>query len=339
MGAAVSRDEAMAPGLSGDDNPFGRRDATNGLVKGLRRASIAALVVVGVSVLAVWPGDRPAAADNQEPIKVAAGDTVVREYDPLVGTDPANQPGATRDPGQCATVTWCDNIPIDLSVPSDLKNSDTEDYFLRLKIEWDNSGGDNVNTYLYDNPWEGDAAIASSATANMPETINLYRPEKPSYILVVHNNTGANTGYKVTAAITIEPFGGAPDFGGVNETPNRPPRQPPADDADDSGFEFDDGEDDSFTPPPAAVDNGFGPPPPLADVNRDESLSALARERGGFEDSLTAPRLTLEEEEGPPPDPVSAMTVALLGGLVPAAIVGGGVYALRRKGGTASAGF
>lgn len=308
-------------------------------MKGLRRRlSTLGVLLVAVGAVAVWPGDS-ALADAQEAIKIKAGATEVREYDPLVGADAGNQNGITRDPTNCSTNPYCDTIPLELSVPSDLKESDTEDYFLRLKIEWDPASGSDVHAYMYNSPFAGETPIASSATANNPETINLYRPEKATYILVLNNVNGVNTGYKVTAAITIEPFGGAPDFGGVNENPNRPTTtRPPAGDNDDSDFEFDDS-DDSFTPPPAVIDNGFGPPPPLADVDRDESLSALARDRGGFEDSLAAPNLTLEEQEAPPPEPVSGMTVALLGALLPASIVGGSVFWLRRKGGTASAGF
>ena len=336
-------DQRRGAGLSGGDNRLTRRGATNGLVKGLRRVlSTFGVLLLVLGAVGVWPGS-PAAADQQDPVKLKAGQSVVVEYDALVGSDSANQGGITRDPANCSTNPYCDTIPIELSVPSDLKSSDTEDYFLRLKVEWDASAGSNMHAYLYDSPFEaGNAPIASSATANNPETINLYRPEKAAYILVVTNVTGVNTGYKLHAAVTIEPFGGAPDFGGVNEQPNRPSSSPPSDDAgsdDDDGFQFDEGSDDSFTPPPTAFDNGLAPPPPLADVDRDESLSALARDRGGFENSLTAPNLSLQEEEPPPPDPVSGATVALLGGLLPAAVVGGGVFWLRRKGGTASAGF
>lgn len=329
----------MPAGLSeGDNRPHGR-GATNGSMRGLRRLLSAVGFWVAVAALvAVGPGGGPAWADAQEPIKLKAPSNEVREYDPLIGADPGNQNGISRDPTNCSTNPYCDTIPLELSIPSDLKSSDTEDYFLRLKVEWDASASDNVNMYVYDAPYGGETPIASAATATMPETINLYRPEKANYLLVVHNTSGANTGYKLTAAVTIEPFGGAPDFGGVSQPPKPPPSSPPAGDSDDD-VAFDSGEDDSFTPPPAAVDNGLGPPPPLADVSRDESLSALARSRGGFEDSLAAPNLTLQEEEAPPPEPVSGLTVALLGGLVPASIVGGGVYVLRRKGGTATAGF
>lgn len=295
--------------------------------------------MASIFLLAVSSVTGPAGATQQEAIKLAAPSNVVREYPALVGTVPVAYNGAPGDntPGSCSQFTYCDTIPIELSVPSDLKNSDTEDYFLRLKIEWDNTAGNNLDAYLFDSPWEGNTAIASSATANMPETINLYRPEKPAYILTVLNRSGANSGYKVTAAITVEPFGGAPDFGGVNEGGGPPTTRPPANDDDDFGFDDDD---DDFTPPPSTpTDSGFGPPPPLADVDQDASLSALARGRGDFEDSLTAPSVTLQEDEGPPPAPVSAATVALLGGLLPASIVGGGVFWLRRKGGTASAGF
>ncbi|HUR48083.1 MAG TPA: hypothetical protein VMY88_00940 [Acidimicrobiales bacterium] len=307
-------------------------------MKGLSRfLSTLAVLVLAFGGIAVWPGGGAASADPQEPVKLTAPQTVVREYDPLVATDPANQSGYTQDPTTCSTAPHCDTIPLELVVSDELKNSDTEDYFLRLTIEWDNAGGDNVNAYLYDDPYAGEFYIASGATAEMPEKINLYRPEKKKYILVVHNTTGVNAGYKLTAAITVEPFGGAPDFGGVNENPSRPTTTRPSNDNDDEPF-FDDS-DDTPAPPPAIVDNGFGPPPPLADVERDESLSALARDRGDFESSLTAPDFTLQEEEAPPPDPVSGATVALLGGLLPASLVGGGVFWLRRKGGTATAGF
>lgn len=299
--------------------------------------SAVGVLVLALGAVSVWPGGDPASADQQEPVKLKAPSTEVREYDALVGADPTNQSGITRDPANCASNPYCDTIPLELSVPSDLKNSDTEDYFLRLKVEWNAAGGSNVHIYLYDAPFEGAAPIASSATANNPEAINLYRPEKAAYILVVNNVNGVNSGYKLTAAITVEPFGGAPDFGGVNDNPNRPTTTTRPSDGDDD-FSFDEEPDDS-RPPPAIVDNGFGPPPPLADVDQDESLSALARGRGDFESSLTAPDFTLQEEEPPPPDPVSGATVALLGGLLPASIVGGGVFWLRRKGGTASAGF
>lgn len=315
-------------------------------MKGLSRLlSTLAVLVLAVGAATVWPGGDPAAADQQQPVKLRAPSNEVREYDSLTGTDPANQNGVTRDPATCASRPYCDTIPIELSVPSDLKNSDTEDYFLRLKVDWNAAGGSNVQTYLYNAPHAGAAPIASSATANNPEIINIYRPEKAAYLLVVTNVSGVNTGYKLTAAITVEPFGGAPDFGGVNETPNRPPQnRPPSDSGggsgtDDSDSAFDPGSAGSGAPPPVIADEGFGPPPPLADVDRDESLSALARGRGDFESSLTAPDLTLREQEPPPPEPVSGTTVALLGGLLPASIVGGGVFWLRRKGGTATAGF
>lgn len=316
-------------------------------MKGLRLVlSAFAAVLFGFAGLAAGPGAAPAAADQKDPVKLKAPSSQTREYDALLGSDPANQNCCTRNPAHCAGVSYCDTIPIELSVSSDLKNSDTEDYFLRLKVEWSAAAGSNVHAYVYDAPHKAGALpIASSATANNPEQINLYRPEKAAYLLVVTNVNGVNTGYKLTAAITVEPFGGAPSFGGVNENSGGPPStRPPAnnsknnDNDDDFGFD-DSGDDQTLTPPPSGFDTDLAPPPPLADVERDESLSALARDRGGFENSLTAPNLTLQEEEPPPPDPVSGATVALLGGLIPASIVGGGVFWLRRKGGTASAGF
>lgn len=307
------------------------------------------LVVLVLGGVGIWPGAGPAGAVEQEPIKLTAPSSETREYDALIGTNPVNYAGAPGDarPNSCSQYTYCDSIPLQLSVPESLKNSDTEDYFLRIKVEWDNSSGNNLDAYMYNAPYpdEGPAPIASSATANMPETINLYRPERPEYILTVMNRNGANSGYKVTAALTVEPFGGAPDFGGVNEGGGRPPTtSPPPSSGGGSGS----GGSSSFDPEPSGPTNTSPPPPPtdsgfeprdLAPVDRDESLSALARERGGFEGSLTAPPVTLPEAQGPPPGPVSGAAVALLGGLLPASLVGGGVYWLRRKGGTATAGF
>jgi len=253
-----------------------------------------------------------------------------------VGSDSVNFHPFTKDPDNCSSRPYCDTIPIELTVSDSVKNSDTEDYFLRLKVEWDNSGGNNVNLYLYDSPYKGAFWIAKAATSNMPEIINLYRPEKKAYLLVVHNTSGVNSGYKLTAAITVEAFGGAPDFGGVNENenPSRPTTTRPPADKNDDDFGF-----DEFTAPPPPVDSGFGPPPPLAGADQDSSLSALARQRGGLADSLAAPRITLVVEEKPPPAPVSGVTVALLGGVLPASVVGSGIWLLRRKGGAASTGL
>ena len=336
---AVRCHQSKPPGLSWGDNRPGRRGDTNGLVKGLSRLlSTLAVLVVALGGAAIWPGGSPASADAKEAVKLTAPQTVVKAYDPLVGPDEVNFHPFTKDPDNCSTRPYCDTIPIELTVSDSVKNSDTEDYFLRLKVEWDNSGGNNVNLYLYDSPYKGDFWIAKSATGNMPETINLYRPEKKAYLLVVHNTSGVNAGYKLTAAITVEAFGGAPDFGGVNENPNRPTTtRPPADNNDDD-FGFDDGSDGDFTAPPPLVDNGFGPPA-LAGVDQDSSLSALARQRGGLADSLAAPRITRVEEEKPPPAPVSGVTVALLGGVLPASVVGSGIWLLRRKGGAASTGL
>lgn len=303
------------------------------------------LVVLVLGGVGIWPGAGPAGAVEQEPIKLTAPSSVTREYDALVGTVPVTINGVPGDarPNSCSQYAYCDSIPLQLSVPESLKNSDTEDYFLRIKVEWDNSSGNNLDAYMYDAPYEpGTAPIASSATANMPEAINLYRPDKPEYILTVMNRNGANSGYTVTAALTVEPFGGAPDFGGVNEGGGRPPTTspPPSSGGGDSGGSSFDPEPSqpSTAQPPAPSDPGFEPRD-LAPVDRDDSLSALARERGGFEGSLTAPPVSLPETQGPPPGPVSGAAVALLGGLLPASLVGGGVFLLRRKGGTATAGF
>jgi hypothetical protein len=293
-------------------------------------ALLATLLLVGLAL--------PASARLQPAIKLKAGQSLKQTYSPLVGAGPVQASGnpGTRNPTVCRDATYCDIVPLELSVPSSLKNSDTEDYFLRLSVKWDASSASDIHIYLYNDP-PTTTAIATSATANNPETLNLYRPEKAKYQLLVYNANGVNRGYEITAAITIEDFGGAPDFGGVSDPPPSAPEQSDSD-SDDQDFSLEPTPDSSTgdsAAPPAAFD---APPPPLADVNQDSSLSALARRRGGLAESLAAPpRINLtQEDEGPPPEPVSGVTVALLGGVLPATLVGGGIWALRRKGGAAA---
>lgn len=339
---AVGCHQGGPPPSSYGDKPPERGGATNGPVTSPYRASIlrrGAAVVLG-GLLAVGLFAAPAAARQQDPIKLKAPQTVKKAYPALVGAMPAQASGnpGNRNPAICADATYCDVIPLELNVPASLRNSDTEDYFLRLNVAWDASAQSNLSVYLYNSPYKsGDQAIATAATADNPEKMNLYRPEKAAYILLIFNASGVNNGYEVTAALTVEDFGGAPDFGGVDDPP--PPSSPSSSNSADNGASFDPGPSSSASPPPAS-NMPFDPlPAPLAEVDQDESLSSLARRSGNFDQSLAAPMVTLQEEKGPPPEPVSGVTVALLGGLLPASLVGAGIWALRRTGGAGSVGI
>lgn len=295
-------------------------------------AFTALLLVVGVVLAA------PASARRQEPIQLRPSQSVVREYSPLIGSSPVQASGnpGNRNPEICADAPYCDVIPLELSVPDSLRTSDTKDYFLRLAVDWDAATGSDLSIYLYKDPYvSGDQAIASAATASVPEKINIYRPEQSKYILLVFSSGGANQGYSVNAALTVEDFGGAPDFGGVDAPPPPSNSSPQADDEPNFAFEpQDDG-------PTAAPAESFSPadPLPLADVDQDSSLSALARQRGGLAETLAAPRLNVVEKEEEPPAPVGGATVAVLGGLLPASVVGFSLWLLRRRGGAAATGL
>ncbi len=293
--------------------------------------------LLGAMVIAALALAAPALARRQEPIQLRPSQSVAREYPALVGSSPVQSSGnpGNRNPEICSEAPFCDVIPLELSIPDSLRTSDTEDYFLRLSVEWDASTSSDLSIYLYKDPYvSGDAAIASAATASIPEKISIYRPEQSKYLLLVFSSGGANQGYKTTAAVTVEDFGGAPDFGGVDDAPPTTT----SDSDPQEGFDFAEPEQNppTFSPPPGdpALE-----PLPLAPIDQDSSLSALARQSGGLAETLAAPRLPVLEEDEAPPAPVAGTTVALLGVLLPATMVGGGLWMLRARGGSSATGI
>lgn len=162
------------------------------------------LLVAGVLVaIAVGPVV-PSHAMLREAVAIKEGTAVTKTFPALLGSVPQSERQVRPNPADCAKYTWCDTVPLDVTPPAGLKDSD--DFFVEVKIAWDNpSGQDDIDTFTYDDQQikggSGYTLKASGASSDNPETNRLFRPTLGRYNLVVLNFVGPNTGYKVTGKL------------------------------------------------------------------------------------------------------------------------------------------
>ncbi|HUQ40477.1 MAG TPA: hypothetical protein VM030_10010 [Acidimicrobiales bacterium] len=291
-----------------------------------RPLRLAALVALLGVVLAPAP---PSQATKREPMKITEGKTVEATFPALVGSVPQSEEQVRPNPSDCATYTWCDTVPLDIVPPPGLKDED--DFFVEVKISWDNPSGQNdIDTFAYDDQQtKGGAGYtqkASGASADNPETLRLFRPTLGTYNAVILNFVGPNTGYKVTARLLDSkyqaPFealapGKKPATTTTSTTRPVEVTAPP------------DTAPTETTPPtlaPAAVSNDddfdFG----TSDF--EDQLAAPPRPEGGFEGESAAPANQVKK--------VGGGTVAIWFVVAPLILLGAaGYFIVHRRGGVA----
>ena len=306
------------------------RVGMGGRARRARALGIGALVALVIAL----PTTQPATASRVEPVRVSESAPYEQPRGPIAGQDPA---GRIIGPGDCAVVPSCHVMALEVAQPA---IGPDEDFLVRLTISWDSrpvgeSSTNNLDVYVWNDP-PGAAPIAQS-TVNEPETITLFRPEKPRYEIVVLNRFGPNTGYAVRAELSrealVRPFESVAP-GQASRTPARPSSNaaPAAAPGPPSGRGATPTVEATASDVPAPTVTPELAPAPAAMTEPDPQLAALADEPAGL-DSLSRPAVTGSAGRGAgrAPAPVSGPAALFWMVLLPLALVGGGGVWLKRQ--------
>lgn len=191
---------------------------------GAIRLGLCALLLLGLVFVSQV---QPAEAANVADLTITEGQPAESDYGPIVGSSPcdcATPPG--RTPMFCDPAVHCDVIDLTVNVPS--KYVDRVDFWsVVVTLSWGSPSTNNMNLHMYD--VNRNSLVLSSATANHPERVVVAELPSGKYYLVVVNESGANTGYKVRAELIYkgridEPFvpddetSGSATFGGSSSS-------------------------------------------------------------------------------------------------------------------------
>lgn len=289
--------------------------------------SVTSLVIFSMAFVGL------ASARPQEGFTVSKAQPVEKDY-PAMG---AGCPACTTrgagaglatlpSSGQCGgSYAWCDAIPVEIIPPQGLED-DRDIFFTIIELHWDDSTGNDMDLRFYDNQQSTGSyeQLGSSESTKNPEVIRVANADLGEYNIVAINFQGANSGYKIKARITTDPF--------TNPNESLAPRPPdqPEDDEKDEEPEFTAPEDKSGAPPPAPADPTLEPVQSGdADADFDFGFSDLDERitinTDDFGPQAVAPSTTKKEPVNP-----AVLLASLIGG--PALIVGSGAaYAWRRR--------
>lgn len=264
---------------------------------------------------------------EQERITVREGPAVERDYGALTQNDPFLF--SSIMPANCTTSPGCDTIPLSIVVPPGLRTN--EDFFVRVTLSWDTSTRSNLQLYIWNDPPpndpEGQRIIGQSATEEHPERVVMYRPSLGKYFIVVYHTAGTapgnvpspsgpNTGYHLRLEMTFQSFDSPFEVLATD-----PPTTSPV-------SEFDDVPAASAPSPTSGIT-----PLPLAPLNLDADFDGLTGRRDALAalESARGEQLARPAAARPPAGPVNGWLLTLWAGIVPAVVVGGGLFWLRRR--------
>ena len=147
-------------------------------------------------------------ARPQEGFAVSQEEPVEKSY-PAMGPGAPSGTALSNRPADCneAREVFCDDIPIEVIPPTGLED-DRDIFFTLIELSWDGSSGNNLDVAFWDNAQSTGSAqkLGGSASAKNPETMRIANASLGQYHIVVTNTSGANTGYKIKARITTDPF-------------------------------------------------------------------------------------------------------------------------------------
>jgi hypothetical protein len=162
----------------------------------------AGLLIALLSLLCVQLA--PASATETGVIEISEGQTIEQSF-------PALPPGATPNTGDqndlatpdvCQQFPSCGLVRLKVVLPADYNSSN--DFAIQVRLEWETSQlpndqgeANDLDLYLWDEP-AGDAPIARSIGSRVPEIVGMSQATKGSYNIVVRNQQGLNSGYKLT---------------------------------------------------------------------------------------------------------------------------------------------
>lgn len=274
-----------------------------------------------VLVMSVAAGD-VVSARPQKPLRVTPSEPAEGEY-PAMGPGAPSGEALSNRPIDCdqAHEAYCDTIPIEIVPPTGMQD-DRDTFFTIVELHWDGSSGNNLDLSFWDNGQSSGSQekLGSSESTKNPEVVRVANATLEQYNIVVINSGGANTGYKLKARISMDPFK-SPNEALAPEPPKQ--EEPEADKEEEEAEAFVPPEDLSGGDPSAVA-----PDPtldPVGDVSGDSDF--------GFGFSDLDSRITVQQDDfaagGPATPDTPADTVSpavLLASLVgaPALVVGSG---------------
>ncbi len=324
-----------------------------------KRAAVtaAALAVAAMS----FPVGSARALPQTQGLRVEENQTVEQAYPPVPGQNPL--PGLPEyrlvKPEDCATVTYCDVVPLEIVVPPTLGEAD--EFFVKVELSWttnkipegptlpipgqtgpvtNETAVNDMDLYVWDIPAAAEP-VEVAASAELPEQLKLFRPTKGKYQIVVLNYLGPNQGY--TLKVTYSPESIVPPFESlepgfealipvVEPTP-APPVEPPAVEEP----PVDRSAEPAPLPEPAALPV-TAPEPPRIDltpvpVDPDPDFADFAD--SSFDEELAAPVSNVLQERKArvvgPAEPASAGSLVLWLVLLPLAVLAAAGFWLARK--------
>ena len=268
-----------------------------------------------------------ASARLQEGFTVTPDTPAEADYSAMGPGAPSGEALANR-PIDCdkAHILYCDTIPFEIVPPTNLQD-DRDIFFTIVELHWDGGSGNDLDLSFWDNGQSTGTPeqLGASASSRNPEVVRVANADLGEYNLVVVNTSGANTGYKVKARISTDPFTSPTEA----VAPDPPKPEEPA------------AEEEPVTPPEDLSGVDSGPPPVASDPTLPPAVDTGGDSDFGFGFSDLDSQLTVEQDDfaagSGTPTPVKKQSVnpgVLLASLVgaPALVVGSGAaFAWKRR--------
>ncbi|HEV7887767.1 MAG TPA: hypothetical protein VGO92_09420 [Acidimicrobiales bacterium] len=300
----------------------------------MRRAAFGLLGLSALVGLGMAGGVGPARALSQPSETVSRHKALVKDYPALTGQFPS-QP----NPTQCLAANFCDVIPLDVQVPTDIAPGD--DFVLKVIVSWEDVT-DDLDMYLFDDgqtqqekdqngggdPASGTPSAGPSYTQKASATngegqmdLTLAEPRLGKYNLVVNHYLGNNTGYHVDARIIVAGF--KRPFESLEPPPPSVTEDNTAPPVDTSG--------QPVSGDPTAPAGVFGAPARLDDVHPlvDSDLDNLFKAKGAV--SATNVSGVLPTATAKPPVPPSGIALLFWLAVVPGSLLGGLAFWLVKR--------
>lgn len=275
-------------------------------------------------------------ATEQEAITVPPDGTAEGSYPGLVmGVNVTGE--AEIRPATCRSVVYCDTIPVDIRVPSDLAE---DSYLVTITLSFEVTGEHNaadqytqpetdLDMYLWADE-DDTTPVGAGWSLDEPEVVRVIVPRSHQYLLVVHNAFGQNDSYHLnfTGNRIDESF--TPPIDASDRRPT-PPKQPP------SGTIGNEVEGEAVALPSGGPVGPAGAPSmapgPVAPIVGDPDFATPLDSRSAVdvvaEDLARSTRRSLKPKPILKEPPASALLIWLV--VVPAAAVAGERLLFRRR--------
>lgn len=225
-----------------------------------------------------------ASARPQEPMRVTPQEPAEADFGAMGPGAPSGEALSNR-PIDCdgPEAVYCDLIPIEIVPPTGMQD-DRDIFFTIIELHWDDASGNNLDLSFWDNGQSTGTQeqLGSAASTRNPEIVRIANADLEQYNIVVVNSGGANTGYKIKARISMEPFTSPTEA----VAPDPPKQEEP---------EAEEPEEEITTPEDLSGDDG--PPAVVADPTLPPVSGVGGDSDFGFGFSDLDSRITVQQDD------------------------------------------